>query len=79
MKCAIRKKLDILANVELPLIEECGFFSDELTKFGKTLTIYSKIENSVKTRNVVNCAQNKSLGRDLDPGPLPYQGNALPG
>ena len=20
-----------------------------------------------------------SLGRDLDPGPLPYQGNALPG
>jgi hypothetical protein len=21
----------------------------------------------------------KSLGRDLDPGPLPYQGNALPG
>jgi hypothetical protein len=22
---------------------------------------------------------SRSLGRDLDPGPLPYQGNALPG
>ena len=69
MKCAIRKKLDILANTELPLIEECGFFSDELTKFGKTLTIYSKIENSVKTRNVVNCAKIRALAgiwtRDL--------------
>jgi hypothetical protein len=23
--------------------------------------------------------KQESLGRDLDPGPLPYQGNALPG
>ena len=23
--------------------------------------------------------KNESLGGDLDPGPLPYQGNALPG
>ena len=78
MKSTIRKKLDSLVNIELPLIEKSGFFYNDLTIFGKILTDYSKIEKSNIT-NIVNCAQKSSLGRDLDPGPLPYQGNALPG
>ena len=36
-------------------------------------------ENSHIPSNIGTCAQKRSLGRDLDPGPLPYQGNALPG
>ena len=28
---------------------------------------------------IASFSEIKSLGRDLDPGPLPYQGNALPG
>ena len=78
MKSVIRKKLDTLANTELPLIEKSGFFYNDLTKFGKKLTDYSKVEKSIVS-NFINCAQKRSLGRDLDPGPLPYQGNALPG
>ena len=36
----------------------------------------NKKENS---ENIPPFYKIKSLGRDLDPGPLPYQGNALPG
>jgi hypothetical protein len=30
-------------------------------------------------KNGLYLAKKGSPGRDLDPGPLPYQGNALPG
>jgi hypothetical protein len=31
------------------------------------------------SKSLVKNSLMVSLGRDLDPGPLPYQGNALPG
>ena len=42
--------------------------------FQKPYTV-NKTENSQIIAPLVKIA---SLGRDLDPGPLPYQGNALP-
>ena len=36
----------------------------------------NRIENG---QNIAPLNKIRSLGWDLDPGPLPYQGNALPG
>lgn len=79
MRSNIKKKLRIFVDLELPLIQKSGIISDDLTVFGKDLTIYIKARNSINSSYSANCAQKRSLGRDLDPGPLPYQGNALPG
>ena len=86
MKSTIRKKLDTLFNTELPLIQNSGLFPRNLTAFGKNLTAFGKnltassmVHNSITGSDIKNIAQSRSLGRDLDPGPLPYQGNALPG
>ena len=37
------------------------------------------LESSNKAKIELLKSKQGSLGRDLDPGPLPYQGNALPG
>ena len=37
------------------------------------------VNNKEKSENIAPFLKKGSLGRDLDPGPLPYQGNALPG
>jgi hypothetical protein len=37
------------------------------------------LQSSDKARIELIERKEASLGRDLDPGPLPYQGNALPG
>ena len=79
MKCHMRKKLDILMSIDLPLIRKSNLFSKNLTTFSKILTDAGKIHNSTNSLDIDYCAQKRSLGRDLDPGPLPYQGNALPG
>ena len=79
IKSSIRKKLGIFFETELPLIQNSGIFKEYLTLFGKDLTIISKINNIQNPDYMQIQTQNKSLGRDLDPGPLPYQGNALPG
>ena len=79
MKSSIRKKLGILFKTELPLIQNSGIFPEYLTLFGKDLTSKSKDNDIQDPINTKIQTQNKSLGRDLDPGPLPYQGNALPG
>ncbi len=79
MNSSIRRKWQNFLNLELPLIEKSGIILDDLTVFSKDPTICSKAKYSINSPNSANCAQNKSLGRDLDPGPLPYQGNALPG
>ena len=39
MKSDIRKKVKIFANLELPMLQKSGLFSDSLTVFGKNLTI----------------------------------------
>ena len=79
MKSSIRRKWQDFLDLELPLIQKSGLISEDLTVFSKDLTTYCKAGNSINYSNAENCAQNRSLGRDLDPGPLPYQGNALPG
>ena len=51
-----------------------------MTIFGKLLTVFSKL--CEEPSELISCSlfqKEGSLGRDLDPGPLPYQGNALPG
>ena len=43
-------------------------------------TVYSHNTKEIKKlRPIAKLSIRQSLGRDLDPGPLPYQGNALPG
>ncbi len=46
-----------------------------------TKTVYSDIATELEEQPQTEYlrAKQASLGRDLDPGPLPYQGNALPG
>jgi hypothetical protein len=58
MKCTIRKKLHTLTKLELPLIQNSGFFSNDLTVFGKNLTTIGKVDNSINSSNSKNCAQN---------------------
>ena len=82
IKSTIRKKLNTLYNFELPLIQNSPVFSNDLTVFSKDLTAFSKVEYpiiSTESPQMQIQTQKSSLGRDLDPGPLPYQGNALPG
>ena len=45
-----------------------------------TKTVYSNIATKSEEQPLTKKVSIKqpSLGRDLDPGPLPYQGNALP-
>ena len=50
--------------------------------FQKPCTVNEKPYTVNKTENskiIAPLVKIASLGRDLDPGPLPYQGNALPG
>ena len=51
MKSEIRNKLKILKNLELPILQKSGIFSNDLTAFGKGLTIYSKAENCANPSN----------------------------
>ena len=88
LKHDIKNKLQQFYQLELPLLIEKGFISNSDLPFYNN----NGVTNSVTTNcNVTaNCNniddfnnkekgfQNKtSLGRDLDPRPLPYQGNAL--
>ena len=77
IKSDIRKKIRIFNEFELPLLQRCGFISTT-TNCNAVMT-NCNINHSPIVKNNEICAQNRSLGRDLDPGPLPYQGNALPG
>jgi hypothetical protein len=48
----------------------------------KPYTVIEKpytVDTDASSRIIAPFSEIKSLGRDLDPGPLPYQGNALPG
>ena len=56
-------------NLELPLIQKSNLFSEDITVFGKNLTIYSKVDNQINSSNIEICAQNmvgrKGLGTNL--------------
>ena len=77
IKCDIRKKLRIFNELELPLLVRSGFIP-ATANCNTVTTNYNMNSSSIVQNNEIH-AQNGSLGRDLDPGPLPYQGNALPG
>ena len=69
-----------IENIELPLLIENGLISfSPGTKFSNDVTKYSNADAHSFSSNSENCAQIKSLERDLIPRPFPYQGNALPG
>jgi hypothetical protein len=63
IKSQIRKKLRILSSLELPLLEKSGIFSDDLTLFGKSLTIYGKAEYSINSSKNGIQSQNM-VGRE---------------
>ena len=83
IKSDIRKKLKTFAEIEIPILIQKGFMdTNNLSIFPQNLiTNHQSInsESSIKCSNIKNSFLKTSLGRDLDPGPLPYQGNALPG
>jgi hypothetical protein len=61
-------------EIDLPLLINQGFVQD-IPSTRNGITEF----NSGNQSDVYSFDKLKSLGRDLDPGPLPYQGNALPG
>ena len=64
-KSDIRKKVKIFANLELPMLQKSGLFSDSLTVFGKNLTIWSKTDIPINSSNTEKCAQNMVGGKGL--------------
>jgi hypothetical protein len=83
LKSDIKKKLQTFQQLELPLLMKNGFISstnDNLSVSPQNLSaITQKLQSSNKAENELLFTKEGSLGWDLDPGPLPYQGNALPG
>jgi hypothetical protein len=82
IKSDIRKKIRILQELELPLLIGKGFVSLQstgVTPNRNTVTAKFNTDTAEKSRDSYPSFHKlESLGRDLDPGPLPYQGNALP-
>jgi hypothetical protein len=64
---------------EKSLLKKVGYYCSicdiPFNKEQKPYTV-NRVENG---QNIVPLNKMRSLGWDLDPGPLPYQGNALPG
>ena len=58
MKSSIRRRWQTFLNLELPLLQKCGIISDDLTTFGKDLTVYSKVQNFVNPSNPEIPSQN---------------------
>jgi hypothetical protein len=83
LKSDIKKKLQTFQQLELPLLIKNGFISStngDLSVYTQNLSANPQIpESRNKARIELLKPKEVSLGRDLDPGPLPYQGNALPG
>jgi hypothetical protein len=74
--------LGTFQQLELPLLIKNGFISsnDDLSAYTQSLSANPQSLGSPnKARIEPVKTKQESLGRDLDPGPLPYQGNALPG
>ena len=84
IKSDIKKKLQTFQELELPLLMEKGFIcpgnnNNGLSVYTQNLSANPQLYESTKEARIVPFKTKQgSLGRDLDPGPLPYQGNALP-
>ena len=77
MKSEIRRKLRIFGNLEFPLIQKSGIFSEDLTAFGKNLTVNGKVNNSISSLNNEIPSQIWWAERDLNPRTPPCQGGIL--
>jgi hypothetical protein len=84
IKSNIKKKIEILRQIELPLLLKHGFINDlsvftQLSEYPQLAISDNNKLTPMKHQYIEIYAQNHSLERDLDPRPFPYQGNALPG
>ncbi|MFL6358989.1 MAG: hypothetical protein ACJ72V_06570 [Nitrososphaeraceae archaeon] len=80
LRSDIKKKLGTFRQLELPLLMKNGFISsnDDLSAYTQSLSANPQsLESSNKARIELLKPKQESLGRDLDPGPLPYQGNDI--
>jgi hypothetical protein len=80
----LHKKLKVFVDQELPLLLDKGYLSDNaesrnIADFRNTSAALVAQPVGGLPRCETENNEKKSLGGDLDPGPLPYQGNALPG
>jgi hypothetical protein len=71
---------------EKSILRKIGYYCKSCeTHFDLDQKLYTENRKPYTVNGVANSQiiapfdKIKSLGRDLDPGPLPYQGNALPG
>jgi hypothetical protein len=84
IKSRLNKKLKVVVDQELPLLLENGYLSDiaefrNIADFRNTSTaLVGQLGRALPLIERKN-RRKESLGGDLDPRPLPYQGNALPG
>jgi hypothetical protein len=84
VKSRLNKKLKVFVDQELPLLLEKGYLSD-IAEFRNIADFRNASDALVAqpSRGLPLIERKNrrkgSLGGDLDPRPLPYQGNALPG
>ena len=64
----MREELSLLKSSGLNVAENCSGVAE-----------FCSVNQSLNQAPSMNQGQDWSLGRDLDPRPLPYQGNAPPG
>lgn len=78
-------------NLEFPLIQKSRIFLEDLTVYGKNLTIFSKVDNSLNSSSNEICAQNMMGRKGFEPSnpamsrrylnqarpPAPYLGQVL--
>ena len=79
IKSRLQKKVQQFAREELPLLVEQGYL--DLTENCKVSNAFvAQAGRELLTYEIEHkLVENKSLGGDSNPRPLPYQGNALPG
>jgi hypothetical protein len=78
VKSRLHKKLKVFVDQELPLLLEKGYLSDIADFRNTSKALVAQPCRGLRRYEIEN-KEKRSLGGDLDPRPLPYQGNALPG
>ena len=54
-------------ELELPLIQKSGIISEDLTVFGKDLTVFSKVDNPIDLSNPQFLSQNMVGRKGFEP------------
>ena len=73
LKCRVTAKARVF-NQEISLLSSAGLVTQNCNQ----VTEFSNQNQGINQPSALNQGQNWSLRRDLDPRPLPYQGNAPP-